>query len=152
DVIYKGDDNYYLEATSKPGSRPDGGLIAGGSHADAYGSGAPPANTWSYLTATYDGAHVRLYVNGTQVGSVAHTGAIATSTTPLQIGGDSLYGQRFVGLIDEVRVYNTALTAAQIQTDMNTPVTAGPDTQPPTGPANLTAIAVSGTEIDLSWP
>ena len=64
---------------------------------------------------------MRLYVNGTQVASSpAQTGAIATSTNPLQIGGDSLYGQFFAGTIDDVRVYSTALTAAQIQTDMTT--------------------------------
>ena len=34
---------------------------------------------------------------------------MATSANPLQIGGDSLYGQFFAGRIDEVRVYNTAL-------------------------------------------
>ena len=54
--------------------------------------------------------------------STAHTGAIATSTNPLQIGGDSIYGQFFVGLIDEVRVYNVALSAAQIQADQAAPV------------------------------
>ena len=123
DVIYKGNDNYYLEATSSNASKPDAGLIAGGSYGDAYGTAALPANTWTYLAETYDGSTLRLYVNGTQVGSVAHTGSIATSTNPLQIGGDSIYGQHFVGLIDEVRVYNTALTAAQIQTDQATPIT-----------------------------
>ncbi len=47
DVIYKGNDNFYLEATSTNASKPDGGLIAGGSYADAYGTAALPANTWS---------------------------------------------------------------------------------------------------------
>ena len=55
-------------------------------------------------------------MNGAQVGPQAVTGSIATSTNPLQIGGDSIYGQFFAGLIDDVRVYNTALTAAQITT------------------------------------
>ena len=142
DVIYKGNDNYYLEATSTNASKPDAGMIAGGSYADAFGTAKLTANTWSYLTETYDGSTLRLYVNGTQVASTAHTGAIASSTNPLQIGGDSLYGQNFAGLIDEVRVYNVALTAAQIQTDMATPVNNGPDTTPPTQPGTLTATAV----------
>ncbi len=137
DVIYKGNDNYYLEATSTNASKPDGGLIAGGSYADAYGTAALPANTWSYLTETYDGATLRLYVNGTQVASTAHTGSISTSTNPLQIGGDSLYGQYFAGMIDEVRVYNTALTATQIQTDQATPIS-------PTGPTYSVGGSVSG--------
>ena len=70
---------------------------------------------------------MRLYVNGTQVASTAHTGTITTSTNPLQIGGDSIYGQNFAGMIDDVRIYNTALTPTQIQTDQTTPITpAGP--------------------------
>ena len=151
DVIYKGNDNFYLEATSTNGSRPDAGTIAGGSYADAFGTAALPANGWSHLTETYDGAALRLYVNGTQVASTAHTGTIASSTNPLQIGGDSIYGQFFAGLIDEVRVYNVALTPAQIQTDQATPVNNGPDTQPPSQPGTLTATAVSGGEVDLAW-
>ena len=119
DVIYKGNDNYYLEGTSTNSSRPAmGGTFAG----DLYGTGPLPANTWSHLAATYDGATMRLYVNGVQVASRAKTGVIATSTNPLQIGGDSIYGQYFAGLIDEVRVYNRALSVAEIQNDMNSPL------------------------------
>ena len=151
DAIYKGNDNFYLEATSTNASKPDAGMIAGGSYADAFGTAKLTANTWSYLTETYDGSALRLYVNGTQVASTAHTGAIASSTNPLQIGGDSIYGQYFAGLIDEVRVYNVALTAAQIQTDQATPVNNGPDTTPPTQPGTLTANAASASEVDLSW-
>ena len=148
DVIYKGNDNYYLEATSTNASKPDAGLIAGGSYADAYGSAALTANTWTYLAETYDGTNVRLYVNGTQVASTAHTGSISTSTNPLQIGGDSLYGQYFAGMIDEVRIYNTALTPTQIQTDQTTPIT---PTSPLSPPGTLSANAVTQTEVDLSW-
>ena len=118
DVIYKGDDNYYLEGTSDTGGRPAGG----GTFGHVYGTSALPVNTWTHLAVTYDRATIRLFVNGIQVSSLAATGAIASSTNPLSIGGDSIYGQYFSGLIDDVRVYNTALTAAQIQTDMTTPV------------------------------
>jgi hypothetical protein len=40
----------------------------------------------------------------------------------LRIGGNSVWGEYFSGLIDEVRVYNRALTATQIQTDMTTAI------------------------------
>src|SRR5213078_4654919 len=129
DVIYKGNDNYYLEGTSDNGGRPGAGGTFGSS--PLYGTGALTANTWAHLAFTYDGATMRLYVNGTQVASRAQTGAIQTSTNPLQIGGDSLYGQYFAGRIDEVRIYNRALSAAQIQNDMNTAV-APPPTPTPT--------------------
>ncbi len=65
---------------------------------------------------------MRLFVNGIQVASKAQTGAIKTSNGNLSIGGDSLYGQYFAGLIDEVRIYNRAISASEIQTDMNLPV------------------------------
>jgi chitodextrinase len=149
DVIFKANDNYFLEGTSTTSSRPAiGGTFASSS---LYGTTALAVNTWTHLAATYDGTTMRLYVNGTQVSSQAQTGAIASSTNPLQIGGDSLYGQFFQGTIDEVRIYNVALTAAQIQTDMNAPISATPDTQPPTAPTNLMASAVSSSQINLNW-
>jgi hypothetical protein len=40
----------------------------------------------------------------------------------LQIGGNTIYGSYYNGVIDEVRIYNRALTQAQIQSDMNAPV------------------------------
>ena len=127
DVIYKIHDDYYLEATSNNGTVPGGGGTFGSTDAPVYGTAGLTANTWTHLALTYDGATLRLYVNGVQVSSAAHTGNILTSTGALQIGGDSWNGQYFAGIIDEVRVYNVALTATQIQSDMNTPVgTGGP--------------------------
>src|SRR5438445_3005298 len=148
DLVYKGNDNYYLMATTDHSSLPGGGIIAAGTYAETFGTTILATNTWTHLATTYDGATLQLYVNGVQVSSVAKTGTILTSINPLQLGGDSIYGQYFQGVIDEVRVYNVALTAAQVQADMNTPIT--PNTQPPTAPTNLTATA-SGNTITLNW-
>src|SRR5262249_1282405 len=82
------------------------------------------------------------YVNGALVATTARTGAIAVSTNQLQIGGDQFYGQNFQGLIDEVRVYNRALTLAEGQNDRITPIgnSAEVEVVPPTiamtSPAN----------------
>jgi glucose/arabinose dehydrogenase/chitodextrinase len=131
DVIYKGqNDIYYLE-----GSSPGGAPAVGGTFSSSPLVGTPvlPMNAWSHLAATYDGQTMRLYVGGTQVASRAQTGSIATSSGELTIGGDVLYGQYFAGRIDEVRIYNQALTASQVQADMATPIdSGGADPTPPT--------------------
>ena len=81
DVIYKGNDNYYLEATSTSGSVPAAGATLGSSDVDTLGTAALATNTWTYLTETYDGSTLRLYVNGTQVSSLAQTGNIRPRPT-----------------------------------------------------------------------
>src|SRR5207253_2520281 len=86
--------------------------------------------TWTHVATTYDGAVVRTYVNGVLAGSQTATGPIVTSSGVLRLGGDSLGSEWFAGTLDEVRVYNRALTQAEIQGDMSTPVV--PDTTAPT--------------------
>jgi hypothetical protein len=121
DVLYKAVDNYFLEAGSTNGNKPGTGvLLTSSAEPLAYGPAALTASTWTHLAMTYDGTTLKIYVNGALVTSTTQTGTITTSTNALQIGGDTTYGQYFKGLIDEVRVYNIALTQAQIQTDMAT--------------------------------
>ena len=140
DLVYKGDDNYYLSASSSPNNRPAGGGIMAGSSGEVFGTARLPASTWTHLAVTYDGTTIRLYVNGAQVSSLAKTGNLTTSTNPLTIGSDPIYGQYFQGMIDDVRVYNVALTSAQIQTDMATPVAAVPDTVAAVGAGDVDGV------------
>src|SRR5262249_42596446 len=121
DVIYKGtNDIYYLEGMSPQGRVPGtGGKFSPG---PLFGTAALPVNTWSHLASTFDGSALRLYVNGIQVASRAQSVPIQTSSGALTIGGDGLYGQFWIGKIDEVRIYNRALTATEIQSDMVTPI------------------------------
>jgi hypothetical protein len=155
DVVYKGGDAYYLEATSPSGGFPaGGGVFNGGSGTDqAFGAAELPTDAWTYLALTFDGSLLRLYVDGEQVASAAQSGTIASSSDPLQIGGDRSFGQYFEGLIDEVRVYDVALAPNEIRTDMMTPVVAGTsgDPFPPSAPGGLAASAVGPGEVDLSW-
>jgi hypothetical protein len=77
---------------------------------------------WTHLAMTYDGAFVRLYNNGAEIRRVAISGPLDVSGGTLRIGGSTLLGQYFKGLIDEVRIYNRALSAAEIQQDMTTAI------------------------------
>jgi len=72
-----------------------------------------PLNTWTHLAATFDGTTYRFYINGALVASAAGTlGPI--NSAPLVIGGSGGCST-FGGLIDEVEIFNRALTAAEIQ-------------------------------------
>ena len=123
---------YALYANSNT-NRPNG-YVYTSSDQGVFGNAQLPLNTWRHLAVTYDGAALKLYVGGTLVGNRALPGIIKTSGHPLRIGGNSIWGEYFKGRIDEVRIYNRALTAAQIQADMSTPVA-------PSGGAALTGLA-----------
>jgi hypothetical protein len=81
-----------------------------------------PLNAWTHLAVTYDGAALKVFVNGTQVASRPNSGPLYSTTDPLRLGGNLVWGEYFRGLIDEVRVYDRPLTAAQIQADMQAPL------------------------------
>jgi hypothetical protein len=92
----------------------------GGAIRAVTGTAVMPSNAWTHLAMAYDGAAMRLYVNGVLVRSVARTGAILVTDGPLHIGGNEVWGGEFFqGLIDEVRIYNRALTQAEIAADMS---------------------------------
>ena len=74
-------------------------------------------DTWMHLAATYDGSVIRLYVNGALDGSLASTFTISANDEPLGIGAqsDGNTGRLFQGALDEVRIYDRALSAGAIQ-------------------------------------
>ena len=86
---------------------------------------------------------MRLYVNGTQVATRAQTGALATSDGPLRFGGNTVWGEWFAGRLDELRVYNRALTAAEVAADVTRPVGPG---QPPKLAVAPASLSFSGVE------
>ena len=119
DILIKEQDQqicYGLFSTSS-GDWAAGDLFVGGEQL-IYGPTQIPPSTWTHVATTYDGATQSLYVNGVLVASRPQAGAAATAPNPLHIGGDSIWGEYFAGMIDEVRIYNRALSQAEIQSDM----------------------------------
>ena len=70
---------------------------------------------WQHVTVTYDKVKVTFYINGKQDTQLGMTGGLKSSTNQISIGKDGSYAQYpYNGLIDDVRIYNRALSAAEI--------------------------------------
>ena len=85
---------------------------------DSLTSGAKALNTWHHVAVTYDGTTKRIYVNGTLENSLTYAKSLKyTNPLYLDIGSFVLYlvGNYFTGSIDDVRIYNRALSAAEIR-------------------------------------
>jgi hypothetical protein len=75
---------------------------------------------WLHIAGVYNGQNQMLLVNGTEVGVQPTSKAISPSPRPLRIGrGPFDEDRRFRGLIDEVAVFDMALTAADVQAIIN---------------------------------
>ena len=84
---------------------------------------------WFYYTATYQGSNgdkvskddntIKIYINGKLVATQPFDGDISNSSGPLWIGANSEDGTFFKGKIDELRIYNYALTPTEIKKDMD---------------------------------
>jgi len=68
---------------------------------------------WFYYTATFNGEKVTLYKDGNQVSTSEYDQAIAHSKDPLWIGSNGT--DYFKGMLDELRIYNYAMTPAQVK-------------------------------------
>jgi hypothetical protein len=99
--------------------------IAGAQHRLYSYPGMVPDETWTHIVGTYDPSasapQMNLYINGTLASSTTATGAIAYDTTGAD--DDVLIGsayfasasQAFVGVVDDVRMYNRALSPAEVR-------------------------------------
>jgi hypothetical protein len=85
---------------------------------DTLTTALPSTGVWHHIAATYDGAMMKIYIDGILAAQQASSGLIATTTSNLHIGSKTpggTAGNHFLGLIDDVRVYDVALSADYIQ-------------------------------------
>ena len=122
---YSGDNNIISGGitTSDDAFGASAGYLSGG-HNGSWSVVADPAilslNTWYHVALTYDAPSttLKLYKNGILVNSSTSVPAISTPTGILLLGSYGA-GNFFHGAIDEVRIWNSALSQAQIQSNMN---------------------------------
>lgn len=90
--------------------RVDGGLVA-------VNHTALVLNTWVHIALSFDGTNIRLFRGGVEVTTFGNTGSITPGTFNFLVVPSSANAQ-----VDDVRVFNAALTAAQVASLMGDPV------------------------------
>jgi len=86
-----------------------------------WGGGQPTLNTWYHLAGVYDGSTLYLYVNGILKNSTPISSALVNNARTVSIGSDNGGQKFFQGLIDEVSIWNIALSAQQVNSSMSVP-------------------------------
>jgi hypothetical protein len=77
---------------------------------------ALPPGRWVHLTGTYDGKIMRIYVDGEERGTLERPGALKPNGHYLCLGNyDVKHEAYFTGLLDEVKLYDRALTAEEVR-------------------------------------
>lgn len=115
------------------------------------GSSAITAGVWTHVAVTLAGSTGVLYINGTEVGrnsSMSLTPDSLGATTQNYIGRSQYSADAYLnGRVDEFRIYAAALSASDVAGLYAETV----PTSSPLTPSNLSATAVSGSRVDLSW-
>lgn len=109
------DRNYHFNWNhSEDDFRGTAGLMVGGTWYPA-SFGDLQANTWYHLAATYDGEDFKAYKDGILItNNSTPSGDPESESTTLKLGRHAKYGDHFAGAIDDVRIYNYALSQADI--------------------------------------
>ena len=72
----------------------------------------PKTKAWIHLAATWDGARVRLFVDGALAHELETLGKLSYPMHPLSLGGEDGY---FPGEMDDLRIYGRALSPAEVR-------------------------------------
>jgi len=73
-----------------------------------------PYGQWALITGVYDGAYLRIYINGIQIDSVPVNGTMVSYAQPVYVGAHGLPDEYASGLIDELKIWDRALTDAEV--------------------------------------
>jgi hypothetical protein len=96
------------------------------------------AQNWYHVVIAYDGTLFKLYVNSVERFALPYPDFVQNSDSPLVLGWGYSSGPPFDGTIDDVALYNKALTPDQVQAHYNATVKVG--------------ITRAGNNVILSWP
>ena len=90
-------------------------LLFGGTTKTVTSTATIPLNTWKHVAARYNGSELRVFIGGTiETAATAATASLAATTEALWMGYYDATNHHLNGYIDDVSIYDTALTDAEI--------------------------------------
>ncbi|WP_253159866.1 LamG domain-containing protein [Stieleria tagensis] len=81
----------------------------------SFGVGGPVEDDWSFVAARYDGSNVTLFVDGSSFSMFDNTAINPNRPVMLRVGGSPLSNDQFVGSVDNLFVFDEALSDQQIE-------------------------------------
>jgi len=108
---------------------------------------SPPVDEWHHIAATYDGQIFKCYIDGELADEWAYAGTMPENTASVTIGQRSRGGCFFNGIIDEVAIYNRALSEDEIPDIM---LGVG-DFGQASGPNPADGALLEDTWVNLGW-
>jgi hypothetical protein len=104
-LLLSGQDEKYLEFR----------IAVGGTRYILSGMTVIPLNNWTHVAATFDGQYMKIYVNRKIDGTLAVSGKIMQYINPVYIGDSQFYERNWKGKIDNVAIWNRALSQSEVQ-------------------------------------
>jgi hypothetical protein len=101
------------------------GFVNGGTATSVTSSANLPLNTWTHIAATYDGASLNVYVNGSLTGTVSNSNGLPSGADEWYFGKAATGNNLFPGTMDEIRIWNVARSQSDINSNKNTTISTG---------------------------
>jgi hypothetical protein len=160
-IVAKSDETSGWQFKTSPDTGPHtfGVAVSSGANtrAQRYSTAVRSLNAWYHVAGVYDAAArtLDIYVNGVlNDGTLRNTIPASQLNSAVNVNiGRRTGGYYFNGIIDELRIYNRALSATEVQADMNTPVGGSPAPLAPTIsdiPGQLTTVNTATAAIPFT--
>ena len=155
-IVSRGHNTHWIEILSN-------GALLSGTSSSSFGTTyfhntVLSANNWYHIAISYDGSNFKQYIDGIETFSIS--GSAITPSNNLMLGKDPDYPAVFSGLIDQVCLWDNALSSIDIQNYMNCPPTGNEaglvgywnfEEGSGTATADQTANGNNGTIYGASW-